>query len=109
MPWKMSFSSLEQLAHLALHGHLRVKLGKHPLDHLHVAADNLTELILVCGIARSRHARGLYQFVRDATEGRHHHDDRLLLGLHNAFHSQNALYGTYRRPAEFHYFHCMLF
>ena len=103
------FQFVEQLAHLALHNHLRVKLGKHPFDHLHMAADNLAELILVCGIARSRHARGLYQLIRDAAQGRHHHNDRLLPGLHNAFHSQDTLYGTYRRPAEFHYFHRMLY
>ena len=66
-----------------------------------MAAGNFLEFAQIGQIARHGQLGSPDQLVGDTSQGRHHHHDRFALGLHDALHIQNTLYGTYGCSSKF--------
>ena len=80
----------------------------HRINHFDVAVHDFLHLFLVSRIARCRHVRSLYQLVGDASQRRNHYDYLIIYRLNYFLYIQHAVDGTYRRSAEFQYFHTIV-
>ena len=80
-------------------------VGDNRVYHVAVALDHGVELVPVLRVARGGQMGGVDQFIGDAAQRGHHHDDRFVDILDDLLQIKYALGRTHGGASEFQYSH----